>query len=116
MATKKVNISEVIKKSQALSAEDAKLVFDQINECFGKKESIIVDFSNLSLVVSAFMNKAFGDLYGKYSETFVKEHLRFENVAPEDSTVLGRVIERAKEYYSDKEKSVKRLDEVFGND
>lgn len=53
------------------------------------------------------MNKAFGDLYGKYSETFVKEHLRFENVAPEDSTVLGRVIERAKEYYSDKEKASK---------
>jgi len=62
----------------------------------------LLDFGGIRFITSAFLNASIGQLYAHYSSEFIKQHLSVSNLANDDLILLARVIERAKEYFSDK--------------
>lgn len=112
----KISIFEQIGSNAAVSSEDGELLHNRILKGFGEDVIVILDFMNIELVTSTFLNAAIGQLYNRYDSPFLRAHLKVENLAREDLELLKKVIERAKEYFEDKEKMEKNIKEVLGDE
>jgi hypothetical protein len=104
-----IKISEVLSSTFAVSTDGGEKVFVLINGGFQKDWHVVVDFQNIDLIVSTFLNAAIGQLYGVYTTEFIQSHLAIKNMTNEDLDVLKKVTDRAKIYFSD----MKGFDKVF---
>jgi hypothetical protein len=69
------------------------------------KEKVEVDFSNITMVVSSFLNAAIGKLYGKYSEQFINENVKIIGLCDDDMELLNDiVIPNAKSFFENQSK------------
>lgn len=113
----KVNIFEQIGSDAAVSSEDGELLFKKIIKGLEEKDiRLILDFTNINLITSTFLNAAIGQLYSKYDSAFLRRRLRVENLSKEDLELLKKVVERAKEYFKDKKKIEGSIKEVLGDE
>ncbi len=112
----RISIFEQIGSNAAVSSEDGELLYKRIVKGLEEDVIVILDFMNIELVTSTFLNAAIGQLYNRYDSPFLRGHLKVENLAKEDLELLKKVIERAKEYFKDKEKMEKNIKEVLGNE
>lgn len=72
-------------------------------EGFRTNQVVHVDFSDMTTVLSTFLNNAIGTLYKDYTSEFLNENLKIENLSDDDMFILKRVIKRAKEFYENQE-------------
>lgn len=112
----RVSIFEQIGSKAAVSSEDGELLYKRIVKGLEEDVIVVLDFMNIELVTSTFLNAAIGQLYNRYGSPFLRAHLKVENLAKEDLELLKKVIERAKEYFKDKEKMEKNIKEVLGDE
>lgn len=104
-----IKVRELLNSHFAVSTEDGEKLFELINKDFRKKKNVVVDFSNIELIVSTFLNASIGQLYGLYSTEFIQQYLSVQNMTNEDLAILKKVTDRAKEYFKDK----RGFDRVF---
>ena len=97
-----VNVKDIIKGDTAVSAELGGLVFDQIYTALKQESSIALDFGGVTLITTAFLNAAIGQLYKDFTSEMLNAHLKIVNVAPDDKPLFNLVIERSKLYFKDK--------------
>jgi len=109
----KINIFEQIGSNAAVSSEDGELLFERILRGIENGVRVILDFNNIELITSTFLNAATGQLYSRYDGPFLRDHLKVENLSREDLELLKKVVERAKEYFKNKEKMEKNIKEVM---
>ena len=115
----KLIVKDIINSPLAVSTEKGEMVFQAIDSHLQKNEKVVIDFKGIDLMITAFLNAAIGKLYGnkKYTSEFLNEHLSLENVASEDRSLFKDVIERAKEYFENKESFDKNANEaIYGED
>ncbi len=108
MKEHKINIFEQVGGVNAVSVEDGEKVFKLIKKAIDENLKVILDFNNIKLMTTSFLNAAIGQLYGNYNETKVKDHLSLENLSQLHLETLKRVVDRSKDYFKDK----KRFDEI----
>ena len=107
----KINIYNEVGGSAAVSDTDGQKVFEKINKALKAGNSILLDFVNIDMVISAFLNTAVGQLYKEnYSVEFLRSNVKTTNMKKDDWDILATVLKRAKEYYQNPEYRVK-LDE-----
>ncbi len=116
MESVRINIFELIGNEAAVTSEDGELLCNRISKAFKAEKSALLDFNNIQLITSAFLNAAVGQLYGLYENDFLKKHLKVEHMANEDKILLKKVIERAKEYFKDKEKMENIIREALSDE
>jgi len=109
----KISIFEQIGGNAAVSSEDGELLFERILRGVENDVRVILNFNNIELITSTFLNAAIGQLYSKYDSSFLREHLKVENLSREDLELLKKVVERAKEYFKNKEQMEKNVREVL---
>lgn len=109
----RISIFEQIGSNAAVSSEDGELLHKRILKGFEEDVIVRLDFMNIELVTSTFLNAAIGQMYNRYDSPFLNTHLKVENLAKEDLELLKKVIERAKEYFEDKAKMEKNIKEVL---
>ena len=113
----KINIFEQIGSSAAVSSEDGETLHGRIVKGLAEKDVIIIlDFANIELITSTFLNASIGQLYNKYDSPFLRERLKVANLAKEDLELLKKVIERAKEYFKDKAKIDNSIKEALADE
>ena len=113
----KLNIFEQIGSSAAVSSEDGEILYGRIVKGLAENNvKIALDFTNIELITSTFLNAAIGQLYNKYDSPFLRERLRVENMEKEDLELLKKVVERAKEYFKDKAKMDASIKEALGDE
>lgn len=112
----RIIIFEKIGSSAAVASNDGERLFKIISSAFEKNLSIVLDFNNIELITSTFLNAAIGQLYDKYDSPFINKHLKVENMAPEDKMILKKVVIRAKEYFKDRAKMENSLKEAMGDE
>lgn len=109
----KINIYNEVGGSAAVSDTDGQKVFEKINKALKTGNSVILDFVNIDMVISAFLNTAVGQLYKEnYSVEFLRNNVKTINMNKDDRKILATVLKRAKEYYQDPEYKEK-LDEAL---
>ena len=99
---KHLKIKDIIKRETAVSSDDGDILFSNIVDCINDNTIAELDFSGISILTTAFLNSAIGQLYNTYSSEQLNNALRLKNVANEDKILFKKVIERAKEYFKDK--------------
>lgn len=108
-AMNEIKVGDVLHSSFAVSTEQGETIFKLIHDSFTQEDQVTVDFTNVDLIVSTFLNAAIGQLYGEYPTEYIQKHLTVEHMSNEDLQVLKLVTDRAKEYFADK----RGFDNVF---
>ncbi len=110
---KKININELIGSKDAVSSEDGSVLFKEIMKALSEDAIVTLDFKKIESITTAFLNVAIGQLYSKYDSAKLRECLKLENIGNGDLTSLKRVIDRAKQYFIDKEKMDNTIDDIL---
>jgi len=95
-----IRIFDEVGGSSAISVDDGSNVFQKIDSAFSQGLPVTLDFQNIDLIITAFLNAAIGQLYSKYSSEELNENLELINIKSEDIRLFKKVIERAKEFFS----------------
>ncbi|RMD96482.1 MAG: DUF4325 domain-containing protein [Calditrichaeota bacterium] len=97
-----INLFEKLGSSAAVSTDDGDTLFKLISKALENEAQVVLDFTNIDFITSTFLNAAIGQLYSKYDSSFLKRHLRVKNMQEEDLVLLKKVVDRAKEYFENK--------------
>lgn len=109
----KINVFEQIGGNAAVSTEDGDTLYKRIEKSLSGNAKVTLDFINIDLITSTFLNAAIGQLYNKHDSQFLNDNFEIENLSAEDIDLLKKVIERAKEYFKDKKKMDKSIREAL---
>lgn len=112
-------IKDIINSELAVSTENGNKVFEIVDSYLQKNEKVELDFAGITIMITAFLNAAIGSLYSnkRYTGEFLNEYLKLENVEKDDRKLFKEVIQRAKEYFADKENFEKNSnDAIYGID
>lgn len=111
-------IREIIKGDVAVSTSDGDFTYNLINGYLKNHKSVTVDFEGISIMTTAFLNAAIGQLYSnpKYSDEFLNKYLNLKNVEKEDRILFSEVVKRAKEYFRDKDRFEDSANSVINGD
>ncbi len=116
MERKIINIFDFVGGKAAVSTEDGERLFETISAFLEKGFEVVLDFANIETLITTFLNAASGQLYSKYDSPFLREHLSVKGLQPEDRERMIRTIERAKEYFKDKDNLEKDIREAFDDE
>ncbi len=111
-----LNIYKLINSNKAITTDSGDLVFKQIIAEFDKGNKVVLDYAEVSFIISAFQNAAIGQLYGTYDSNFIASNLSFENLSIKNLEVLQLVIEAAQLYFQDKNKFEDGLKDELPNE
>jgi hypothetical protein len=110
-----INIAATIGSNIAVSTSDGEIIFTNLSKHLNEKEKICLNFANISILTTAFLNAAIGQLYSgnAYPASFLNEHLKIVNVREIDKPLFSLVINRAKEYYQNKRNLEESVNTAF---
>jgi len=100
----------------AISVSDGDQVYKKIDAAISKGIDVELDFQNINLIITAFLNACIGQLYSKYTSEQLNKHLSLKNIPPENNFLFNKVIKRAKEYFANPESFSSSVNEVLGDD
>lgn len=101
--TVSINLLATVGGSHCVSSVDGAVVHEQIAAAFRDQQDVALSFAGIEDVTSAFLNAAVGQLYGEFSEEFIRSHLRAVDADGDQLALLKRVVDRAKEFFRDPE-------------
>lgn len=108
-----IDVANRIKNPSALTQEQGDIIYNAIIDAFEKGEIICLDFKNVESMITPFLNNAIGQLYGKYTSEFIKDHLILENFPVSKNSKLNIVINNAKNFYANKKKFTETAKDVL---
>jgi len=104
MAENLVNlrIREFIGMDKAVSSDDGDILYKKITDEIQAGPIVELDFSGISMMTTAFLNSAIGQLYSLFTSDQLNQSIRLVNVADEDKVLFKKVINRAKEFFANR--------------
>lgn len=118
MKTKEITIRifDEVGGDAAISVDDGDAIFKKIDAAIANGLKVTLDFQNVNLIITAFLNACIGQLYSKYTSEELNQSLKLENIKPENNHLFNKVIKRAKEYFENPESFDKSINEVIGDE
>ena len=95
----KINVEELIGAEDAISSDDGQKLYKKLDELLKAEKKAVVDFKNIDLIVSSFLNSAFGRLVKDFDKKTIEKLIRVDNLSKEDKDLLDRVLDMAKLYF-----------------
>ncbi|MDD3043723.1 MAG: STAS-like domain-containing protein [Methanosarcinaceae archaeon] len=83
-----------------MASGDGQRVFKKITETFHTNKKVELSFLDVTDLTAAFLNAAIVQLYGKFSEEFIRQNLAVAELEKEDRIIIKRVVERARNYFN----------------
>ncbi len=110
-----INVNEVIHSNSATIRDHGLAVYEIAKKALQDGEKVEISFSNITMVISSFLNASIGKLYGNFPFEVVDEQVTVTGLDEDDMELLQiTVIPNAKEYYSDPAKIEKIEQSVIG--
>lgn len=98
----KLNIMEFINGEKAVSSDDGDILFTKLEQFIRTQTIVELDFSGITIMTTAFLNSAIGQLYSIFSSEELNKYLKLVNVQEEDVILFKKVISRAKEFFANR--------------
>jgi STAS-like domain of unknown function (DUF4325) len=92
-----INVAEYLEDRSTIDHVYSECLFLTIKKQLKKNGNVILDFKDIELITLYFLQVVIGQLYRHFDSLFLQEHLKIDNILPEDIYVLKKVIENAKE-------------------
>lgn len=102
MIANKLIVKEIISVDTAVSTDNGNAVYQNIIEALNEGNEVILDFNGISMMTTAFLNAAIGQLYSSYTSEQLNKVLKLVNVADDDKILFKKVVDRAKQYFANK--------------
>ena len=99
-----------------MDGQDGQGLHDQIVEALRGRRRVILDFSGVNVLLSAFLNPAVGALYREFEPDYLQKQLTFENYSPVQSGIINEVLQNAKGHFlggKDQEAQADALRKMF---
>jgi hypothetical protein len=96
----KLNIPGIVGQN-CMTPEQGQDVYDRIHQHLLDGQPVELDFDGVDIFASPFFNYAVGQLLKDISPSELNRLLSISNLNPVGLSVLQRVIENSKQYYSD---------------
>lgn len=97
-----IKINELIESNFCISSKDGQKIYEKIVSILEADNNVIISFENISMIIPLFLHTSIGQLYGEYSEDFIKTSVSVEGLIDDDLELLKSVVDNAKKYYSNK--------------
>ena len=107
----KVEIKELIGQN-CLTLEEGEKVYQQILPELNAGHEVVLEFDGVGVFASPFFNSAIGRLLKDKDSDELNRLLHFEHLASAGWQVLRRVVENAKQYYTEPDLR-KALEEIL---
>ncbi|CZG78835.1 STAS-like domain-containing protein [Legionella pneumophila serogroup 1] len=111
-----ISVFEIVGSSLCVASSDGQKVFDRLAAALNDNREVMLSFRNVTILTSAFLNAAIGQLYGTLTEEKIRSLLSVEDMQSDDIALLKRVIDTAKQYFADPNKFEKAIHDVLEND
>lgn len=98
----RIIVKDIIGSEKAVSSEKGEIVFIEIKKNLENNIFVELDFTGISLMTTAFLNAAIGQLYSQYSSDQLNKLLKPISITEEDEEMFIMVVSRAKEYFANK--------------
>lgn len=108
-----IRIFDEVGGDAAISVNDGDAIYKKIDDAITNNLIVSLDFQNINLIITAFLNACIGQLYSKYSSEELNQYLILENVKDEDKYLFNKAIKRAKEYFANPEDFDKSINEIM---
>lgn len=112
----KIKVYSVLGHASATSTDDGQELFQRIDSVLESDGYVELDFEGIDLIISAFMNAAIGQLYGKYSTDLIRARINLKNISNEDLFNLKQVTATAKLYFKNRNKFNDLMKKEFGDE
>jgi hypothetical protein len=83
-----------------IESEDGKKLFDHVCEILNCKETVCLDFTGITMLVSAFLNTAVGCLYGSFDKDDLARRFTWQGLDSTDEALLRLVQKNAIRFFS----------------
>ena len=110
-----ISILEIVGSPFCVASGDGEKVHDRIAASMEKGHAVTISFMNVTSLTAAFLNAAIGQLYGTLKEDQIRTKLKVKDMQPGDFALLKRVVDTAKEYFTDPER-FKRAERAAARD
>jgi hypothetical protein len=111
-----LHIYKLIDSNKAITTEAGDLVFREIISEFEKGNKVILDYHDVTFIISAFQNAAIGQLFSRYDQTYISNNLQIENLTEKNREVLKLVIDAAVRYFEDRKKFEDNIKDELPNE
>lgn len=111
-----ISVFEIVGSPLCVASSDGQKVFDRLAAALNDNRNVMLSFRNVTILTSAFLNAAIGQLYGVFKEEQIRELLQVDEIQSDDKDLLKRVVETAKQYFSDPNKFDQAIDNVLESD
>jgi len=86
--------------ANGITLQDGQKVYDAVYPELKEKREVTLDFAEVRILASPFLNAAIGQLLRDLSPDDLNRYLKFVNLPPVTRPILKRVIDNAKDYYT----------------
>ncbi|MFH1096326.1 MAG: STAS-like domain-containing protein [Candidatus Desantisbacteria bacterium] len=111
-----LSIFEIVGSPLCVASGDGQKVYDRLAAALKEGRSVTLSFYNITILTSAFLNAAIGQLYGALSEEKIRALLKVRDMQADDLALLKRVVETAKQYFKDPQKFDQVVREILEGD
>ena len=108
-----IKVNEFISCNKGITPDEGKIIYDKLINAFSEGAKVVLDFSNVEMMTTAFLNVAIGNLYKTYKSEQLKEMLKFEKVSEMTAFRIKKVTDNAKEFYKNQEEFSQNVKEVL---
>lgn len=100
-----IHVHDLINKDLAVAPEDGKLLFMQLNSAVENKVHVVIDFSGLNTITTAFFNASLGNLYVRWTADILNQYIQIngKTLTPLQRKKARMVMDNAKTKLTEQE-------------
>lgn len=102
-----IRITDVVGTTICVAVSDGHKVYERIASGLERGEDIDLSFSGVTRLTTAFLNAAVGQAYNDFDNDVIRSRLHIKDVDEKGLSLLKKVVDRAKVFYSGKHTSTK---------
>lgn len=113
MSTILIKLNDFITCNKGVTPDEGQPIYEKIVDSFSEGNAVVLDFSEVEMMTTAFLNVVIGNLYKDYTSDQLKSKLSFCNLPQSVAIRIKKVTDNAKLFYSDEEKFNKEVEDVM---
>jgi hypothetical protein len=111
-----IRVLDVIGRPLAVDTTDGQRLHDKMAPLLREDRKVLLSFDSITMVITAFLNAAIGQLYGEFPEAKVDSLVEVRDLLPVFQSTLDKSRELSKSYFRDPERMKKAIQEVMGDE
>lgn len=108
-----IKLNDYITCNKGVTPSEGEPIYNHIVASLKKGDNVILDFSNVEMMTTAFLNVVIGNLYKDYTSEQLKSMLSFENLSESIAFRIKKVTDNAKLFYSNEDRFNQDIEEAI---